>query len=208
MIILRHGETAAPELLHGAESDVALGARGRAQALEAADWLRQAAPDLLYSSVMRRARETAEVVGAAIGVSAGLIEGIHERRMGPLSGSPRTEGLAEHRRILDCWAQGNLDERGEDGESYAELRGRLAAALIPVLDAARGRTIAVVGHGVAIQVFLTSFIEGMTYADLPRIGIGFLARNELVWSGALLKPVWLNGEPFAGVSSDAEGARE
>src|SRR5512135_1648752 len=86
ILLLRHAETAAPHLFHGAESDVALSARGREQAVAVAAALAARRPAAVYSSGLRRACETAEAIARACGLQVRVIGALHERRMGPLSG--------------------------------------------------------------------------------------------------------------------------
>jgi broad specificity phosphatase PhoE len=196
LFLLRHGETALPDRLHGAESDVGIGERGRAQAESAASWLVDRHPAALYSSTMRRARETAAILARRIELEPIAIEGIHERKMGALSGMPRDQGLPEHDRLKNAWKSGDLAMSNPGGESYLEIRDRALPALSLLLDRHRGESFVVVAHGVLIQVVLSTLIEGFTAADLDRVGIGFVVRNELIWNGSRLKPIYLNGEKY------------
>src|SRR5262245_674920 len=86
VLLLRHAETAEPGRFHGAESDVGLGAWGHRQAELVAAELARLNPSALYCSAMRRARETAEPIARAGGLEPQVIESLHERKMGPLSG--------------------------------------------------------------------------------------------------------------------------
>ena len=65
LLLLRHAETAAPDLFHGSESDVDLGPRGLDQARRVAGRLAEIGPDAIYSSDMRRAIATARVIAEA-----------------------------------------------------------------------------------------------------------------------------------------------
>ncbi len=142
---------------------------------------------------MRRAVETAEIIAAELDLPMEIVPELHERRMGPLSGMLRNEGLIEHERIKAEWIAGRLDERGEDGESFNEIRDRVVPAFESILSQNLGKTVLVACHGVVIQVFLSTRIKGFSHQDLDRIGIGFLARNELEWDGSELVARYLNG---------------
>src|SRR5262249_51447792 len=109
VLLLRHAETAAPELFHGAESDIGLGPRGREQALAVAQPLAAVRPDVLYCSAMRRALETAAPIGRACGIEPQLVESLHERRMGPLSGLSRQAGTDAYEEAKRRWMAGDLD---------------------------------------------------------------------------------------------------
>lgn len=87
---LRHGETETNRLgLITGATDIELNERGRAQALSAAQSIRQLRVDAIYSSPLRRARDTAECVARVVGVSVIIVPGIAERAFGELEGKPR-----------------------------------------------------------------------------------------------------------------------
>ena len=69
LILVRHGLPERQELDDG-RADPPLAALGREQAERVADWLAQERIDAVYSSPMRRARETAQPFAAAAGLVA------------------------------------------------------------------------------------------------------------------------------------------
>src|SRR5262249_6084606 len=88
VFLLRHAETANPLIFHGAESNVGLSERGRGQAEAIAPVLAAQAPDVVVSSAMRRAIETAMPIARACGLELRIEPELHERRVGALSGTP------------------------------------------------------------------------------------------------------------------------
>ena len=87
---LRHGETDTNRLgLITGATDIELNARGREQALAATTMIMALAVDAIYSSPLKRARETADRVAAALGLPVTVIAGIAERSFGELEGKPR-----------------------------------------------------------------------------------------------------------------------
>src|SRR5437899_3143737 len=108
-LLLRHAETTAPGLFHCAESDVGLGDRGRRQAESVARELARLRPDALFSSALRRAHETAEVIAATCRLKVQLVEALHERRMGGLSGMPKSGAWWDrYRAEAEQWMAGHL----------------------------------------------------------------------------------------------------
>lgn len=179
VLLLRHAETAAPDCFHGAESDIGLGERGQRQAEEVAKHLVRYEPAALYCSAMRRAVETADPIARACGLVPRVIESLHERRMGPLSGRPRAVGLAAYEEAKRRWEAGELDSTHEGGESYAEIRGRVMPGWEMVVGRSAGQTVVVVAHGVVIRVLLTTLLEGYGPKDFSKIGIDNVAVNDL-----------------------------
>ncbi len=81
VLLLRHAESANPLIFHGAESDVGLSERGWRQAKVIAPVLAAQTPDVLISSAMRRARETAQPIARACGLPVRIEADLHERRV-------------------------------------------------------------------------------------------------------------------------------
>src|SRR4051794_23332268 len=160
VLLPRHAETSAPDQFHGAESDIGLGERGREQAEAVAKALAATRPDALYCSAMRRALETAGPIGRACGLVPRVVEPLHERRMGPLSGRSKQEGMAAYEEAKVRWMAGDLDHTHEGGESYAQIRRRVVPEIEAIAARHPDRTVVVVAHGVVIRVVLTSLLEG------------------------------------------------
>jgi broad specificity phosphatase PhoE len=195
VLLLRHAETAEPARFHGAESDVGLGAQGRVQAEEVARRLAEEHPAAVYSSAMRRARETAEAIAAACGREVRIVAALHERRMGPLSGTIRAETWPLYVRAKERWMAGDLDYTHEGGESYAQIRSRVVPALRALGRRHAGETIVIVAHGVVNRVLLTSVLEEIGPERFDWIAIGYTAVNDLRFARGRWRAVELCRQP-------------
>src|SRR4051812_44175786 len=107
--LLRHAESADPTIFHGAESDVALSERGLRQAEAVARVLAEYRPDVVISSAMRRARDTAAPIAQACGAPHLLEPELHERRVGALSGTPTHDHGGVWPATLRRWLAGATD---------------------------------------------------------------------------------------------------
>ncbi len=192
VLLLRHAVTSAPDFFHGAESDVGLGPRGEEQARRVAARIAAERPDAVYSSGMRRAAETARIIARACGLSALEWPGLHERRMGPLSGVPRQEGWSAYETSKAHWIAGRLEHTHEGGESFAAMRSRGTESFRALLDQEAGRTIVLVAHGVLNRVLLASMVGGYSHEDFERISLDFVGVHDLRWDGTtlLLAATW------------------
>jgi broad specificity phosphatase PhoE len=186
VLLLRHALTAAPDVFHGAESDIGLGPGGFEQARRVAGRISAERPDAVYSSGMRRAAETARIIADACQLTVREWPGLHERRMGPMSGMPRAEGWSAYERSKAHWIAGRLDHTHEGGESFAAMKARATEALGGLLDRESGRTIVVVAHGVINRVLLASMAHGHSHADFDRISLDFVGVHDLRWDGTRL----------------------
>jgi broad specificity phosphatase PhoE len=165
--LLRHGETTAPERFHGCESDVQLSELGVSQAEQAANQLAPAQLRAVISSNLRRARETAVPIARRCNCPHLIVPDLHERRMGILSGVALADGMSTYVETRTRWALGEASHPG--AESYQEIRDRVLPVMNRIARDHSGQSIAVVAHGVVIQVFLTSAVPSLSPQDLRKL---------------------------------------
>jgi broad specificity phosphatase PhoE len=122
---------------------------GRTQARELAQRLAHTDLDAIYSSDLRRAQETAEVVGRAQGLEVRTIPGLREVDVGSWSGLTRAEAEQRYPEAYRRWLVG--EEGWDDGETYEELSDRVLAAVWEITAAHPGERVLVVGHGGSIR---------------------------------------------------------
>jgi broad specificity phosphatase PhoE len=147
ILLVRHGETDwNAEGRWQGHSDRSLDAVGRAQAGRLADHLARVGIDLLYSSDLARARETAAAVEAATGLEARIDPDLREVDVGGLTGCSRAEVEARDPAWFRTWLEGAVTGY-PDGETYLDVHRRSVRAFERVLEQADGRTAAVVCHG-------------------------------------------------------------
>jgi probable phosphoglycerate mutase len=181
VLLLRHAETTNPNIFHGAESDVGLSERGRQQAELTAVYLASLAPQVVVSSAMRRARDTAEPVARRCGLGLHIEPSLHERRVGILSGTPTARQDGPWPDTLRRWIAGDTGYATEGAESFEDIRDRVFPTWEKLTTAHAGKTIVVVAHGIVCRVLLLSLLPGWSVADWPRLGpIRNLAIHELL----------------------------
>lgn len=192
LLLIRHAETATPNVFHGAESDIGLSAWGERQAALLGDRLAKVGADALYCSGMRRAIATAGPLGLACGLTPEVVVDLHERRIGALSGLTREAGWDVYGESKRRWMAGDLEYTHPGGESFAAIGRRV----LPILEAIRrrheGKTTLVVAHGVVIRVALLNLLPEYAPADYDRIAIDFASINDLAWDGSTWSALTLN----------------
>lgn len=129
---------------------------GREQARTFATTLTEP-PALLAHSVATRARQTAQEIGAAFGVTPVELDGIFEVQVGELENRNDKAAIEEFNRIYQCWHGGDLDLPMPGGETASDVLDRY----VPVVTDLRMRhlddhewtgDIVVVSHGAAIRL--------------------------------------------------------
>jgi 2,3-bisphosphoglycerate-dependent phosphoglycerate mutase len=194
VFLLRHAESANPDVFHGAESDVGLSERGRRQAEAVAPLLTAERPDVVVSSAMRRALDTAGPIALACGLTVRVEQDLHERRVGALSGTPfRADGVWPQ--TLRRWMAGDTGYAPPRAESFDDIRARTLPVWERLTEAHAGRTLVIVAHGVVCKVLLLSVLPGLTPADWERLGpfrnvaISELLRADGGWHGLRVNQV-------------------
>ena len=159
ILLARHGETDdnVPPLRFQGQRDTPLNERGRAQASELAERVAALDPPIrsLWCSDLSRARETAELVGARIGLTPRPDERLREGWRGAWEGFLFDEIAATDPERYAAWRSPEPAEgfRFPGGESLAEQQTRVLAALADVRAAGELPAL-VVCHGGSIRTVL------------------------------------------------------
>ncbi len=150
VLLVRHGETDynAADRFQG-QIDVPLNDRGREQSLALARSLAPEGLRALYSSPSSRARETAEIVGAELGLEPVLDERLMEADAGEWAGRPFDDIVADDPSAFRAWRAADPGFRFPGGESVADQAARVAAVLADI--AAGPLPALVVTHGGTIR---------------------------------------------------------
>ena len=159
LFLVRHGETAsnAAGLWQGKHGDDPLNERGRAQSLAAAEALRDSAASALYASDLRRAAETARIIGSRLGLQLQTHAGLREYDFGDLEGATTTEGSAKWKALLGHWRT-DPSAKPAGGESAIEFTLRVGAALQEIIDRHQSENVIVVAHGGSLSVGLAVLV--------------------------------------------------
>ena len=149
MLLIRHALPLRVELAEG-PADPALSGDGHAQARHLAQYLASEHLDAVYASPLRRARETADVVGSERGLDVGVMPGLAEWDQN----SPEYVPVEELRAAGDPRWQALLDGEWTSDESEEDFRRRAVGAVEELVAAHRGQRVAAVCHGGVINTYL------------------------------------------------------
>ena len=172
IFLARHGETEWNRVGRWqGKTDIPLSEVGRAQARTLADRLRDRGISQIFTSDLCRARETAEIVAGALGVTRLSIDArLRERGFGCFEGLTREECAERH---TEAWTRYLADRRSTptDAEPPEQVVTRVVAALTAVAELVDDTGhILVVSHGAAIRSFLHT-VTGMEPAPLANTAL-------------------------------------
>jgi len=129
LVILRHGRTAwNAERRYQGQEDPPLDEVGQAQALESAALVASMRPDLLVSSDLRRAQQTAQKIASLTGQVLRYDRRLRERHLGHWQGLTRDEVQARYPEEFADWLAGR-DVARRGGESRQQVAHRAVSAL-------------------------------------------------------------------------------
>jgi broad specificity phosphatase PhoE len=177
ILLARHGETDwNREKRWQGLADLSLNERGREQARALAERLEPLPVGAVYTSDLRRARETALIVAERKGMGATPMRELREVDVGSWTGLSYDE---VKERFQEAYTQmrGRTGRGWEGGESYAAMGRRVLEAMRRIAREHPGDTVLVVTHSGPIRTVLAHAL-GLDYAA-DRKAAPIVARVEL-----------------------------
>lgn len=167
IFLARHGESDwNVEKRFQGHSDRPLTERGREQAHALADLVGSEKIDAVYTSPLRRARETAEIVAARAGLEAVALPELREVDTGSWSGLSRADVEARFPEGFARWRSGGSG--WENGETYEEMAERVIGALRKIAEDHPDGRVLVISHGGPIRA-IHAAAEGLAIKDYRRL---------------------------------------
>ncbi|MDY7077661.1 MAG: histidine phosphatase family protein [Chloroflexota bacterium] len=180
LFLIRHGRSTwnATHRIQG-QADPPLDEVGREQARRLAERLREDPPVVLYTSSLRRAQETAEIVGDTLGVPVVPDDRLQEYDVGDIAGLTWEQVTEQYPEVALRWTDepGELVIPGEEGS--APFLARVAGVLGEIGSRHDGETVGVVAHGGTLGTYLNHLIGLETRFSPFRFANGSLSIVEL-----------------------------
>lgn len=148
LLIIRHGLPVRIDDAQG-PADPELSEQGHAQARRMAEWLRHEKITAVYTSPMRRARQTAAPLGEALGVEPVVDDEVAEFDRGQHFYIPIEELKAARDPRYEALMRG---EQLEEVDPFT-FRDVVSVAIERIIEANSGGTVAIVCHGGVINAF-------------------------------------------------------
>jgi alpha-ribazole phosphatase len=156
LLLIRHAETDMTGRFCG-HSDPELNERGHQQLAGVLDRLSEYAIRRIYTSDLRRARQTAEAIASHFEIGFEVRPGLREIQFGQWEGLSWSEIEACDPVLAKIWAERYPNSTAPGGEPLQQFERRVRAESAFLFAAATECPIAVVAHAGFMRVLLTMF---------------------------------------------------
>ena len=177
--LIRHGEVEFNRKnAYIGSTDLSLNANGRHQAELLAEYLADKEISSVYSSGLKRAYESAEIIAVRIGLGVSAIPELRELDYGDWEGVPEADVPKLYPDIFREWRKNPVEVRIPGGENVGELRDRAYPAFCRIAEQVSGGSLVIVAHKTTNRVLLSCLL-GVDPNYYRQIGQGNSAMNVI-----------------------------
>ncbi len=186
--LVRHGETDwnAERRLQG-YTDTHLNTRGLAQADQMAKALKKInfQFDVLYTSDLQRAKQTANAIEGLYAVSAISHSSLRERHLGALQGLTVSEAPLLEPELWNTHLSRDIHHELRGGESILQFSSRIKNALQDIQEKHAGKTILIISHGGALDMMYriasNQALDAEREVAVPNTSLNWISYDEAKW---------------------------
>ncbi len=180
LIFVRHGRPQQVQNSDGTPADPPLAEIGKEQALAVASWLGEETIDHIYTSPMRRARETSQPLEKRLGLTAIVRDDISEFDKDSSSYVPMEVLKETNRKAWERMASGAMSTSPETLSSWYT---NTVTQLEEIVQVHGGQRVAVVCHGGVINAYLARCLE-FDIQDFMKFDVDYTSVTRVLASGA------------------------
>lgn len=160
LYLIRHGETDwnTQGRTQGCGNDLPLNERGLKEAKALSLRFKNVPIDVLYSSDLKRAYQTASEISNVTGLCIHTTDRLREMNFGCFEGLTGEEIRLKYANIITAWTSKPRDAIIPDGETLVEVQKRMVSEVDEIINCHRGKNIIVVSHGMCLKVLLFSLL--------------------------------------------------
>jgi probable phosphoglycerate mutase len=183
VFLVRHGETEWNLIgRQQGQLDSALSELGTKQACALAEGLCGKGIEVIYSSDLGRALQTAEIIAGRLGLEVNIDKRLRERHLGSLQGVTREEFRVSHPKESAAYEAGDSDCKLAGGESARQRYERCVACCAELAGRHAGGRILIVSHGGVVGSLFYHAL-GLALTEPRRFSLFNAAINSFSVSG-------------------------
>lgn len=196
LFLVRHGETDFNRqgIVQGRGVNAPLNETGLSQASALAQRFQLDPVDVVYSSPLQRALQTAACVAEAMGIATIPTDpDLEEMSWGIFEGQSQSELLhAAFEEMKQRWQAGEHDYRVQDGESLRQVQSRGVNAIDRILATNAGKKVLVIAHGRFLRILLATLLQDYGIPRMEEVHHTNTGVNHLVHDGTRFAAITLN----------------
>ena len=157
LILVRHGEP--EEQVKGkcfGRTDPAMSELGRVQIQAKLEAIRNFNVRALYTSPLKRASESAAIIGASLRLCSIVSPELQEINFGDFEGHSYGEIEEAYPQEYKLWMEHPTEIKFPGGESFAEMKARITTFQNTLQHLHRGETVVLVSHGGTNRILLAA----------------------------------------------------
>jgi len=160
LLLVRHGETEFNSAQrYWGRTDVGLGPVGLRQAEQLRDRLATERIDYVYSSSMKRALVTAQILSSVHGLKVISCPEMREIDFGKIEGLNFEEVQSQYPEVARMWTNLNTQLVYPEGESLSQLEKRVEEFRMTRLNPAGSETVLVVAHSGVLRTLICQLLD-------------------------------------------------
>jgi 2,3-bisphosphoglycerate-dependent phosphoglycerate mutase len=176
LYFVRHGESVANVLqVFSNRDDQSHGLTdvGRAQVAELAERLMGVPFAAFYCSPVLRARQSADILSARLGIGYVVTAALNEYDTGELEGTSGAAAWQRYYALRDAWFRDkDWNARIPGGESFEDIRARFLPFIDGLLQSAPPGPVLLLGHGGTFHCMLPLILSNVTFDLVVEHGMG------------------------------------
>ncbi|MBA4535618.1 histidine phosphatase family protein [Bacillus aquiflavi] len=174
LALIRHGITEWNEInkLQG-HQNIPLSEKGKEQVLALANRLVGEKWDIIYSSDLQRAKETANILAEKMGLQVMIDKRLRERYFGRLEGTIEIDRMAQWGKY---WRE--LHHGIEENE---KIELRVAQFFYDIIHPLNEKKIIVISHGITINKMLKIILKDYNEIEIHNTSVSILKKNDHEW---------------------------
>ncbi|HYE11869.1 MAG TPA: histidine phosphatase family protein, partial [Patescibacteria group bacterium] len=159
LYLVRHGETEwnAKNKIQG-NMDIELNDKGLKQAEFVADRLSNENIDIIYSSRLKRAKTTAQIIADGMQLSVNELDEFREIGLGPWEGLTMNEINEKYTEHYKFYREKPSNFNMPGAETFLQVTERFCSAINTIINQNEDKKIVVVSHGAAIKAAIISIL--------------------------------------------------
>lgn len=191
--LARHGETEynRNDQLQGRGIDASLNETGIQQARAIAHHLQEISLHGVYSSSLKRSKETASIIAETFNLRVISHKDLDEINFGVFEGQPASEIRDEIEYLHQKWKSGDVDYACKNGESPRTVLKRAGNRIETIIRNHQNTNLLFVLHGRLLRILLSNWLQ-YGLSNMHRIPHSNGALYHVRWDGELFEPVYLN----------------